>query len=377
MLRRTRHMLRLLKTLRSAGARAAAHPDAALPVVDAPTLPGGLTSPSADWLRKLPWLTERDSKLELRGPKIGIGALRVNTLPRSISVSGAVWLFLPRRPGKALNIEGSGTLWLWWWERGLCLRILRAQQSTGPGAPAPARRYALLIGVSRYLGEPSLPWVQADIEALATELEAHGYETDRLVSTPSTSEKDATVDNIDTHLERLKTIAADSDLLWVHYAGHGRIDGGLQLSAIDDYFSKDQIQKSMFASNAKALILTIDACNSGVATDSPPPMPAGTGSQEAQSYSCISACTEEQLAFPEDDHMKRSVFSGAIVDGLRQSYSMPVVWTSKRRRVITVNSMLGFISQRLADWSATKETHERQTPTIETNGVEDIYLVDF
>lgn len=378
MLRRTRLMLQLLKALRPAGSSAASPPDAVLPVVEAPSLPEGVTEPRADWLHKLPWLTVQGSKLELRGPKFGMGALRVDTLPRaSVSVSGSVWLFLPRRPGKTLRIEGSGTLWLWWWDHGLCLRILRAQQSGGLSAPASARRYALLIGVSTYLGEPPLPWVQADIEALAAELESHGYEIDLLVSTPSTSQKDATVENIAAHLENLKTVAADKDLLWVHYAGHGRIDDGLRLSAIDDYFSKQQLKESMFASGAKALILTIDACNSGVAMDSPLPTPLVLGSREAQHYSCISACTQEQLAFPEDDRLTRSVFSGAIVDGLRQSYAVPVIWTSKRRRVITIGSMLSFISQRLADWSAAREAHERQTPTIETNGVEDTHLVDF
>lgn len=376
MLNRTRHMLQLLREMRASTARSVHSSGSDLHVVDVPPLPDSATAPSMRWLHELPDLVTQSSKLWLRGPPDGFGALRAKSVEKgSIFVSGSVWLFLLHRPPAELSISGSGSLWLWWWEGRMCLRILHSQPNAMAEAKAPYRCYALLIGVSHYTLEPHLPYVKADIEQLSGELIAHGYEVDRLLSDPSGIEKEPTKDNIESHLQNLKNVAAGKDLLWVHYSGHGKFDGKLQLSAKNGKFAKDLIVESMFKSGSKRLVLTIDACNSGTRSISTPHESAFL-SRSFRNYVCLSACAQHQLAYPEDDKNSRSVFSAAIIEGLKEIYAAPVAWTSGSQRWITVGSMFCFVSQRLARWSRSRRSHEQQNPTIENLNPEEIILVD-
>lgn len=376
-LRRTNYMLQLLKTLRSAQPRPADTTPKNTQVVDIPGMPQAGTPEKRIGLRDLPWMTVNGSKLWLRGPQQGFGVMRADLLAKeSMTISGSVWLFLPRRPAKTLKIDGPGTLWLWWWEGGLCLRILRADTSEVSRAAAAPRRYALLIGVSHYDTEDSLPWVPPGIAQLTAELEAHGYQVDRLLNNSREPEKGTRKPSICAKLADLKNVAADADILWVHYSGHGAYKNGLHLWAEEETFSKELVLVSMRESGAKKLLLTLDACNSGASADPSLLTDEQPERRDQQPYSCIAGCTRQQKAWAEDDERQRSVFSGAIVDALRQSDAAPIKWVARRRRVLTVGSMFDFVTQRLAQWSATRGINGQQTPTIEPNDFHDSHIAD-
>ena len=145
----------------------------------------------------------------------------------------------------------------------------------------PTHRWALLIGIGNYANLPSLEGPVNDVEILGYVLRTRfGFKKTQIVTL---SNEMATRNKILESFEELISKASRSDVVYLHYSGHGSQVKDLNGDEIDDYkdetivpydgrtsripdITDDEIHELLNRIQARRVIVSIDACHSGSVT---------------------------------------------------------------------------------------------------------------
>lgn len=249
------------------------------------------------------------------------------------------------------------------------------------------KRWAFLVGVNRYTDPnfSSLKFCVNDVVALERVLTQLGYTVvclhDEL---DNNSPRFPTRDNVEAELEAIcKAVQAD-DLLWVHCACHGTLVEKQSNKKEPVLITKDirqaslktralsvaEVEKYMRGSGARQLILTLDACHSGVdiGRDVTDPEFIRNVYELAEGFALIAASTAQQKSF-EWQEKQHGVFTYHLLEGLSGQADR------KGKDFATVDDLKTHVLNGLRNWNVKNSL--MQEPTARTEGLGDIIVADY
>lgn len=248
------------------------------------------------------------------------------------------------------------------------------------------QRWAFLVGINHYI-DPSISTLQFcvnDVLALEKVLKQVSYE---VICLHSELDRDSplypTRDNVEAQLKHLCDNLQREDLLWAHFACHGTLVEKqdkkepvlitadtrwnlLQTRAI----SLREVEQYMKDSHARKLVLTLDACHSGVE------MGRGLTDREfihnvyelAEGFALIAASTAQQLAF-EWREKQHGVFTYHLLEGITGKGDIA------GKNFVTVDDLKLYVLDGLRRWNI--KEGRTQEPTARTEGLGDMILADY
>ena len=245
----------------------------------------------------------------------------------------------------------------------------------------PRTRYALLVGVNRFLDGrafPSLRYCVNDVLALRETLEQQGYLVRLVHDDMADLPLKPLRENVLYHLEDVCSRAQPDDLLLVHFACHGFVCEGRQYLAVYDTrhgraaqtgLALSEIEAQLRRSAARRRVLILDACHSGAA------LTRGTDEDEfiravferAEGFVRIAASTAQQKA-QEWQEKQMGAFTYFLNEALRGGARNPY-------GLVTVQSAANYVLHRLRRWSFESLGRE-QEPTLQYEGLGEIVLAD-
>ncbi len=249
-------------------------------------------------------------------------------------------------------------------------------------------RWAFLIGVNSYV-DPNfgtLNFCVNDVLALERILKQLGY---TVVCLHDQLERDSplfpTRDNVEARLIQLCNAVQPDDLLWVHFACHGTrvekeankkepvlITWDTQQPLLKTRaLSLAEVEQYMRASGSRQLVLTLDACHSGLdigrdlLTD---PEFIQNVYELAEGFALIAASTAQQQSW-EWQQKQHGVFTYHLLQGLSGQADR------SGKNFVTVDDLKTHVLDALRRWNV---KHNRtQEPTARTEGLGDIILADY
>ena len=246
--------------------------------------------------------------------------------------------------------------------------------------PDPIRnRWALLIGVNVYVDRniPNLSYCVNDVLALKTMLESLGY---NVVCLHDDQDEPylPTRANIEEELANICRQMGQEDFLFVHFSGHGKrleqvpvlvprearigtlARSGLTVSALEE---------QMRSGPARRLLLTLDACQSGVemGREVPDAQFITNVNELAEEFALIAASTARQAA-REEPEFAHGIFTHFLVEGLNGNADRD------GKGFVTVDDLRGFTLDHLMRWNL--EHGVLQEPTSKTEGIGDMIVAD-
>lgn len=262
------------------------------------------------------------------------------------------------------------------------------QPSTAAAGPAvgsvlgpPRRKFALLVGVNRFLDGrtfPSLRYCVNDVLVLRETLASQGYLVHLLHDDMPDTAYRPLRENVRRQLTELCQQAQSDDLLLVHFACHGFVQGGQQYLAVHDTrpsrladtaISVAALEQQLRQCPARRRILILDACQSGATLH--------RGAEEdfirfafeqAEGFVRIAASTSQQKAQEWHDK-KMGAFSYFLNAALRGE-------AKNQYGLVTVQTVANYVLAQLRRWS--KENLGRvQEPTLQYEGLGEIILADY
>ncbi len=250
--------------------------------------------------------------------------------------------------------------------------------------PNPIReRWALLIGVNRYIDPafPSLKFCVKDVLALEQMLQGLGYTVLCMHDELNTDEpRFPTRDNIEAELAQLCQIVGADDLLLVHFACHGKLVNNQPVLITRETRASTlakkalplaEVEKQMRESKACRLVLTLDACHTGVeiGRDVGNPEFIRNVYELAEGFALIAASTAQQIA-QEWQEKEHGVFTYYLLEGLSGRAD------SDRKGFVTVNDLQTYVLNSLRRWNI---LHYGliQEPTVRAEGLGDMILADY
>lgn len=199
-----------------------------------------------------------------------------------------------------------------------------------PGTPTGPidKRWALLVGVNRYVDPafPPLKYCVNDVLALEGVLKGLGYVVVTLHDEAAEERLKPTRDNVEAELARLCQVAGADDLLWAHFACHGKLVDGRPVLVTRETRAPTlarralplaDVEAQMRESRARRLVLTLDACHTGVemGRDLADPEFIRNAYELAEGFALIAASTAQQVA-QEWDEKQHGVFTYYLLEGL-------------------------------------------------------------
>jgi hypothetical protein len=255
--------------------------------------------------------------------------------------------------------------------------------STTQEPPGPIQnRWALLVGVNRYV-DPAFPLLKFcvnDVLALDATLKDLGYTVVTLHDDAAEERLRPTRDNVEAELTRLCQVAGPDDLLFVHFACHGKlVDGEPMLITRETRaptlarraLPLSDVERQMRESEARRLVLTLDACHTGVeiGRDLADPEFIRNAYELAEGFALIAASTAQQIAqeWAEEEH---GVFTYYLLEGLSGQAD------HDDKNFVTVGDLSLHVLNGLKHWNV---EHARllQEPTARTEGLGDIIVADY
>jgi len=210
--------------------------------------------------------------------------------------------------------------------------------------PASAKRWALVIGVDKYIDPQISPLKGSDNDArmIADALVRYsGFPQDQviLLSTNQPAERQPTRVNILRRLSNLSTTVPKDGLLLVSFAGHGMERGGQafllpadaqisdQISFLEETaISMNRVKQWIKDTGVGQVVLLLDACRNdpGGRADAPNPLSNAyvnsfnfdVRNREVQAFATVYATGIGQRAY-EYTEKKQGYFSWAVVEGLK------------------------------------------------------------
>lgn len=243
-------------------------------------------------------------------------------------------------------------------------------------------RWALLVGIDRYVDPAFSPlkFCVKDVLALNTILEQLGYTIACLHD--KLDQRDArfpTFSNVEAELTRLCQTVGPDDLLWVHFACHGTLidkqpvliaENSRHATLASTALPLAKIENLMRGSKAKRLVLTLDACHTGVemGRDLSDPTFIKNAFELAEGFALIAASTAQQVA-QEWGKVKHGVFTYYLLEGLTGKAD----YASKG--FVTVKDLQTYVVDNLRKWSI-ENKGQIQEPTFRADGIGDMILGD-
>ena len=221
-------------------------------------------------------------------------------------------------------------------------------------------KWAILIGIDKYhesLG--SLKYAGADCRILRDTLVSGplGFPEDQVLLLDDSAEPDRrpTFANIHSFLGSWLAAPKEDDLVFVYFAGHGRlVDGKNYLVPGDATLASihtlgiplRHIQDVLESCKARRKLLVLDACHSGAGRDVVA-MPGGMAAALAvgTGFYTISSCGAEERSH-EWDEVGHGVFSHFLTEALRGGCSPAADGR------LTVDSVYEWVHDRVAKWAA-------------------------
>lgn len=221
-------------------------------------------------------------------------------------------------------------------------------------------KWALLIGVDQYhesLG--ALKYAGADCRALREALISGrmGFPEDQvlLLSDAQDAEHRPTFANIHSHLGSWLAAPKEDDLVFVFFAGHGRlvdnktylVPGDATLSSIHTLgIPLRNVQEMLERCKAKRKLLVLDACHSGSGRDVAA-MPGGMAEALAlgTGFYTIASCGSEERSH-EWDEKGHGVFSHFLAEALSGACAPAADGR------LTVDRVYEWVHDRVAKWAA-------------------------
>jgi hypothetical protein len=248
--------------------------------------------------------------------------------------------------------------------------------------PGPIRnRWALLVGINHYIDPafPDLKFCVNDVQTLGTVLKGAGYTAVAMYDDSPEEHRHPTCTNIEAELLRMQQAAGPDDLLWVHFAGHGTLRNGQPILIARDTreltmartgLPLTEVEATLRKSKARRLILTLDACHTGVESgrDLTDPAFIRNAYELAEGFALLAASTSQQLAQEWDDK-KHGVFTYYLLEGLTGRADVA------GKRFVTVDDIKNYTLAELRRWNF-EQGGRIQEPTARTEGMGDIILVD-
>jgi formylglycine-generating enzyme required for sulfatase activity len=257
-----------------------------------------------------------------------------------------------------------------------------AQMMNQEYAESPRNRWALLVGVNTYT-EPNfspLKFCVNDVLALEQILKKLDYTVICLHDDQQNSAYFPTRDNVEEELIRVCKTAQENDLLFVHFACHGKLLEQKPILITQDIrynlmakraLSISDIEGYMRRSKANQLVLSLDACHTGVdvGRDVTDPEFLHNVYDLATGFALIAASTSQQKA-QEWQEKQHGVYTYYLLEGLQGGADR------FNRKVITVRDLQEYVTDKLKRW-AIQEGGLIQEPTIRMEGVGDMILADY
>jgi len=257
-----------------------------------------------------------------------------------------------------------------------------------PSAPSAAppgpiqERWALLVGVNQYV-DPAIPPLRFcvnDVLALERTLKGLGYTVVALHDDVDKAWLRPTRDNVEAELARMCQAVGSDDLLLVHFACHGKLVDGQPLLVTHETrlptlaqkaLPLAEVEQRMRESQARRLVLTLDACHTGVeiGRDLADPEFIHNAYELAEGFALIAASTAQQLA-QEWDEEEHGVFTYFLLEGLSGKADRA------DKRFVTVDDLKTHVLNGLRRWSV-ENFGLIQDPTARSEGLGDIILADY
>ena len=248
-------------------------------------------------------------------------------------------------------------------------------------------RWAFLVGVNRY-SDPNfgtLKFCVNDVLALEQILTQLGYQ---VVCLHDELDRDnrlfPTRDNVEARLIELCQAVQPDDLVWVHFACHGTraekeskkkepvlITQDTQLTLLNQRaLSVAEVERHMRDSGGNKLVLSLDACHSGVdiGRDLTDPEFIKNVYDLAEGFALIAASTAEQTAL-EWQQVQHGVFTYYLLEGLSGKADR------NGKKMVTVDDLKNHVLDALRRWNV--KHGGVQEPTARTEGLGDIILADY
>lgn len=249
--------------------------------------------------------------------------------------------------------------------------------------PGPIRdRWALLVGVNRYV-DPSfapLKFCVNDVLALARALRDLGYTVVALHDDADEERLLPTRENVEAELARLCQVVGPDDLLLAHFACHGKLVDGQPVLVTRETRAPTlarralplaEVERAMRESQARRLVLTLDACHTGVeiGRDLADPEFIRNAYDLAEGFALIAASTAQQVAqeWKEKEH---GVFTYYLLEGLGGQADRA------DKGFVTVDDLKTHVLDGLRRWNV-EHGGLLQEPTARSEGLGDIILADY
>jgi hypothetical protein len=259
------------------------------------------------------------------------------------------------------------------------LHPLGAPPGTTPPGPV-HNRWALLAGINHYVDPafPPLRFCISDVLALEGLLCARGYTTVVLHDEAPEERLLPTRDNVEAELARLCGVAGADDLLWVHFAGHGKLADGQAVlvtremrapTLAEKALPLSEVERRMRDSRARRLVLTLDACHTGVeiGRDLSDPEFMANAYELAEGFALLAGSTAQQVA-QEWEEKAHGVFTYYLLEGLSGQAD------HGGKGFVTVDDIKTYVLDSLRRWNVAYGGL-LQEPTARTEGLGDMILV--
>ena len=247
-------------------------------------------------------------------------------------------------------------------------------------------RRALLVGVNHYLDKNirELNYCVNDVLGLEKTLTQSGYEQVVVLRDDVGEERlFPTRNNIVAALNLISKGMTENDLLLVHFSCHGHLLKELdnkpililrdtyQNNLVETALSVEKIKEKMGEGQARQLVLTLDACHSGVnlGRDGLAPDFIRNVYELAEGFAIIAASTASQVA-QEWDVRRKGIFSHYLIEGLEGKADIG------SKQFVTVHDIQTYVLNGLRKWNA-NYGGVIQEPNISWKGLGDIILADY
>ncbi|MUH01352.1 hypothetical protein F7734_57430 [Scytonema sp. UIC 10036] len=254
-----------------------------------------------------------------------------------------------------------------------------------PKQKQPQQRWAFLVGVNKYNDSNfgQLKFCVNDVLALEKILTQLGYVVKCLHDERNWDDAlFPTRDNVEARLKEMCKAVRENDLLWVHFACHGtRVEREASkkepvLIMRDTQYSLmekralpvAEVEEYMRKSEAQQLVLTLDACHTGVEMGRSIADPEFIKNvyESAEGFALLAASTAQQVAWEDKEH---GVFTYYLLDGLSGKGDR------MEKNFVTVDDLKNHVLDGLRRWNF--ENHRNQEPTARTEGFGDMILADY
>jgi Caspase domain/inactive STAND/Effector-associated domain 9 len=256
-------------------------------------------------------------------------------------------------------------------------------QSSTPDIQPIQRRYAFLVGINSYV-EPrlsSLNFCVEDVKALETLLTELGYIVVSMYDQHPQQHRQPIRGNVKAELKQLCQQLEKNDLLFVHFACHGKVVGSKRilmmqdsrlalLEEIEERLTVEDVQQMMRDSKATRFFLSLDACHTGVEM--------GRGDDDLEFIRNVYELAEGFVVMAGSTAQQKAMEWKAVKHGVYTYYLLKALSGEADRAnksFVSVDDVEKHVIDQLKRWGVAMGL--LQEPTIEKSGMGDMILADW